>query len=222
MVRIPQPIPLYRRIAFIPKPSLALSGLITIVRIYLPSTCCPRPLSPSYLSSVTAILFLIGTNSVRCNSAADIISHIQVIINYIRTHQPHLSSKHSINIVPCFPCLKPSYTCNTSQSLSNNIHQYNSLLSTLADTLHFTIVNFNVMDYHLGPDRMHLHFQYKNLIPNSINDYFAYLSSILSTLPFQTTTRSAETKARRNHRRHLQLTLKQQQQYVLKRSVSSS
>ena len=55
------------------------------------------PLS-SQLSSVTAILFLIGTNSVRCHSTADIISHIQVIIDYIRTHQPHLSNKHSINI----------------------------------------------------------------------------------------------------------------------------
>ena len=77
------------------------------------------------------------------------------------------------------------------------------------------------MDYHLGPDHMHLHFQYKNLIPNSINDYFVYLSSIPSTLPFKTLGRFSEAKARQNHRRHLQLTLKQQQ-YVLKRSVSSS
>ena len=176
------------------------------------------PLS-SQLASTSALLFLIGTNSVRYHPASVVLSDIKRVIDFVRTTHPHLSRKHSINIVCCFPCLKPIYPFNTTQSLLNNIHEYNCSLFDLADTLNFTVINFDVTPTHLGSDRMHLHHNYKNLVPDSINNYFAYLSSIPQTLPFKTVGRSPEAIARRNHQRHLKRAA-QQQQHVLKRRVS--
>ncbi|CAF1389102.1 unnamed protein product [Adineta ricciae] len=177
------------------------------------------PLS-SQLSSTSALLFVIGTNSIRSNSASVALSDIKRVIDFVRTTHPHLSSKHSINIICCFPCLKPIYPSNITHSLLNNIHEYNCSLFALVDTLNFTVLNFDVTPSHLGSDRMHLHHNYKDLVPDSINNYFAYLSSIPATVPFKTTDRSSEAVARPNHRRHIKRTT-QQQQHVLKRRVSS-
>ncbi|CAF1373363.1 unnamed protein product [Adineta ricciae] len=177
------------------------------------------PLS-SQLSSTSALLFVIGTNSIRSNPASVVVSDIKRVIDSVRTAHPHLSSKHSINIVCCFPCLKPIYPFNTTHSLLHNIHEYNCSLFDLAETLNFTVLNFDVTPSHLGYDRMHLHHNYQNLVPDSINNYFAYLSSIPATLPFKAVGRSSEAVTRRNHQRHIKRTT-QQQQHVLKRQVSS-
>ncbi|CAF3835454.1 unnamed protein product [Rotaria sordida] len=105
--------------------------------------------------------------------------------------------------------------------LNNNITQYNNLLFDLSITLNFTVVDFHVMDYHIGVDRMHLDFKYSTLVQNSIVDYFQYLTSIVIVLPVKPMGRSREAKARRNKRRHIKLFLKQQQ-YFLTRPIESS
>ncbi|CAF2002180.1 unnamed protein product [Rotaria magnacalcarata] len=173
----------------------------------------------SHLASSHALMLLVGTNPVRCDPASSIITHIKTIIIFLCSTYPHLSGKHCINIVPCFPCFKPFYPLNTYHSLLNNIAQYNSQLFDLSITLNFTIVNFNVMDHHIGPDRMHLDYKYSTIVKNSIVDY-EYLSSTLTPLPIKTIGRSREAKARRNKLRHTKLLLKQQQ-YYLTRPVES-
>ena len=174
-----------------------------------------------HLSSASAIMFLIGTNSVRCTPASTIINQIKNIINGIRSNYPHLTKKHCINIVPCFPCFKPIYPLNTCHSLLDNIAQYKNLLFDLSDTLNFTIVAFHVMSHHLGPDRMHLDFRHKKLIERSIITHVESLSVALATSETRMAGRSQEAKARRNKRRHIKLSLKQHQ-YFLKRPISSS
>ncbi|CAF4809774.1 unnamed protein product [Rotaria sp. Silwood1] len=174
----------------------------------------------SHLSSTTALMLLIGTNSVRCTPASTIIIQINTVINFLRSRYIHLSDKHCINIVPCFPCFKPFYPLNTYDSLLDNIAQYNALLFDLSIALNFTIVDFHVMDHHIGVDRMHLDFKYTNLVKNSIVHYFEYLSSTLAPSLIKPTGRSKEAKARHNKRRHIKLALKQKQFY-LTRSITS-
>jgi len=178
------------------------------------------PILDSYLSSAKAVMLLIGTNSVRCTPASTIIIQITTVINFLRSRYTHLLHKHCINIVPCFPCFKPFYPLNTYHTLLDNIAQYNALLFDLSTTLNFTIVDFHVMDHHIGFDRMHLDFKYSTLVKNSIVDYFEYLSSTLTALPVKTIGRSQAAKARRNKRRHIKLSLKQKQ-YYLTRPVES-
>ncbi|CAF1542520.1 unnamed protein product [Adineta ricciae] len=202
----------------------AISGLKWI-DTYRPDLSALHLLSSSSLSSLlssaSAVLFLIGTNSVRFLPASTILSQVDTVITAVRAHHPHLSHKHSISIVSCFPCLKPHYPLHTRHSLIDNINHYNFLLHNLADSLNFTLIDFHVTESHLGPDNMHIHLQYRHLVPDSLTNYFAYLSSIPSTLPLKTVGRSPAAVTRRNHHRHQQMTLKQQQHQITRR-VSSS
>jgi hypothetical protein len=172
------------------------------------------PIIDSYLSSAKALMLLIGTNSVRCTPAPAILTQIKTFINSLRSRFAHLSAKHCINIIPCFPCFKPLYPLNTYHSLLNNIAQYNNQLVNLSIELNFTIVDFNVKDYHIGVDKMHIDSYYKTLVTKSIVSYFEYLSSTLTVIPVKPIGRSREAKARRNKRRHIKLSLKQQQFYL--------
>ncbi|CAF3452468.1 unnamed protein product, partial [Rotaria sp. Silwood2] len=165
-------------------------------------------------------MLLTGTNSVRCTPASTIIIQINTVINFLRSRYLHLSDKHCINIVPCFPCFKPFYPLNTYDSLLDNFAQYNALLFDLSIALNFTIVDFHVMDHHIGVDRMHLDFKYTSLVKNSIIHYFEYLSSTLAPSLIKLPGRSKEAEARHNKRRHIKLPLKQQQFY-LTRSITS-
>lgn len=173
------------------------------------------------VSTATAIMFLIGTNSVRCTPAATIITQITQVLHAIRTQHIHLSEKHSITIVASFPCLKPLYPLNTVQSLMANINQYNSMLLNLADALNFTILDFHVSENHLAFDRMHLARPYSTLVEHSIIDYVEHLSSLPTIRTFSTTSRSVEAKARRNQRRHEKQAHKRQQQFFT-RPIHSS
>jgi hypothetical protein len=65
------------------------------------------PLS-SLLTSCTADLFMIGTNSVRNTPAAQIIEQIEDVIDLIRSHHLHLTNTSAISIIKTFPCYKPS------------------------------------------------------------------------------------------------------------------
>lgn len=173
------------------------------------------------ISSSAALMFLIGTNATRSTHAATIITQVTNLIQFLRSQHHHLMNKHCINVVPCFPCLKPIYPLNTVSTLFHNIAQYNSMLIDLSTTLNFTVVDFRVAEYHLGRDQMHLAPQHKSLVENCITNYFTYISSILVTAPTSVIGRSAEAKARRNQRRHAKSALNQRQ-YFLTRSIHAS
>jgi hypothetical protein len=96
----------------------------------------------------------------------------------------------------------------------DNIAQYNAELINLSIQLNFTIVDFRVMDHHIGVDRMHRDSKHETLVQNTILGYFEYLSVTLTAIPVKTIGRSPEAKARRNHRRHVKLSLKQQTFYL--------
>jgi len=178
------------------------------------SALVATPIIDSYLSSAKAFMLLIGTNSVRCTPASTILTQITTFITSLRSRHTHLSDKHCINIIPCFPCFKPIYPLNTYNSLLYNIAQYNTQLLTLSIELNFTIVDFQVMDYHIGVDRMHLDFKYNTLVKNSIINYIEFLSSKLTVIPVKPIGRSREAKARHNKIRHEKIALKQQQLYI--------
>ena len=106
--------------------------------------------------------------------------------------------------------MKPRYPFNTYHSLVENINQYNIQLRELGLRLNVTVIDFHVTEDHIGEDRMHLHFYHKNLVRQSILNYLDYLSSVLAAVTVKIVTRTPEAKARRNHRRHIKQTLKQQ------------
>ena len=172
------------------------------------------PILDSHLSSAKALMLLIGTNSVRCTPTSTIITQVKSLINPLRSRHNHLLDKHCVIMVPCFPCFKSFYPLNTMRSLLDNIAQYNTLLFDLSLTLNFTIVDFHVMPHHIGVDRMHLDFKHNTLVKESIINHFEYLSSTLIMSAVKIIGRSREAKARRNKRRHLKLSLKQQQYYL--------
>lgn len=203
---------------------MAISGLKWIDQ-YNPNlsamTLLSSPTLQQRLSNAKAIMFIIGTNSVRCTPAAVVATQITHAISLLRSHHSHLSDKQCINIVPCFPCLKPIYPLHTSQSLSLNIAHYNSMLVDLATELNFTLVDFYVTEHHLGPDRMHFSRQHRNLVQTSIQNYVAYLSSLHATPISSITGRSTEARARRNQRRHQKQALNQRQHFFT-RPIHSS
>lgn len=173
------------------------------------------------LATTNAIIFLIGTNSVRCHPAATVIAQVTQLLFFIRTHHKHLSPKHSVSIVSVFPCLKPIYPLHTVQSLMHNIIQYNAILLDLAHTLNFTLLDFHVSEHHLAFDRMHLARPHRNLVERQIINYFENLSLLPDTTTFSNAGRSMEAKARRNQRRHAKQAVKQQQHFFT-RPIHSS
>nr|ABL86691.1 putative envelope protein [Philodina roseola] len=203
---------------------MAIFGLKWI-NSYNPALCTATLLSTSHLhqllSSANSIMFLIGTNSLRCTPAVTVITQVSDLIHLLRFQHPHLSNKHSITLVACFPCVKPIYPLNTTHSLSNNITQYNTMLMDLSAAMNFTVIDFHVLEHHLGFDRMHLAHQHKHLVHLSIINYFTYLSSIPTPSTVATIGRSAEAKARRNQRRHHKQAIKQRQHF-LTRTIHSS
>jgi hypothetical protein len=162
-------------------------------------------------------MFLIGTNSVRCTAALTISTQIKDFITTLRLYHPHLSQKHQINIVTCFPCFKPLYPLCTFKSLQDNIRLYNNQLLSLSTELNFTVIDFRVMSYHIGSDKMHINFNFHDLVQHSIVEYFECLSAQLSVLTVNKQCRSPEAKARRNQRSHQKMAQKQKQFYLVRR-----
>ena len=196
---------------------MAISGL-QWVNTYNPAlsavTLLSTPPIHQRISSSAAVMFLIGTNATRSTCAATIITQVSNFIQFLRSQHHHLTDKHCVNLILCFPCLKPIYPLNTVSTLSHNIDQYNSMLIDLANTLNFTVVDFHVTAYHLGRDQMHLAPKHKPLIENCIAKYFTSMSSIPTSAPTTVIGRSAEAKARRNQRRHAKSALKQRQCFL--------
>ena len=164
----------------------------------------------SSLHTANAIMLLVGTNSVRYVDASQIIQHVAHIINYLHRTYPHLNTKPNICIVSAFPCLNPTFTFPLTSSLSSNISLYNSELKKLSTTLNFTVIDFPVDLQHLSSDGMHLHFTYRHLIIQSVQEYFDHLSVQSSSRPHAKQT-SIAYKQRRNKVKHQKTKLKRKQ-----------
>jgi hypothetical protein len=155
-----------------------------------------------HLLTAQSVIFLIGTNSVRYTSAETIISQIQHFINTLRQQYPHLSGHNNITIIHCFPCLKPILPLFTHATLINNINQYNTQLINLSLSLNFRTIDFNVKDFLLGPDKMHINLKYKRFVQTALLDYLQCLTSVLTITCVKNHDRSREAKTRRNKLRH--------------------
>jgi hypothetical protein len=170
------------------------------------------------IASSKAIMFLIGSNSLRLFPASRVINQVHNLISVLRQHHPHLSSQQAICIVKTFPCGKTSNTFSTPTLLQHNIDLYNEQLQTLSVHLNFTVIDFKVKPQHLRPDYLHLHKDSSSLIPENIFKYFNFLASSSTTPPPKVSSRSAEAIQRRNQRRNqlrkLRLAEKQAEFYI--------
>lgn len=179
-------------------------------------------LSPTishHVASSNAIMFLIGSNSLRVFPAARVLNHVQHIISTFRQQHPHLTSPQSISIVSTFPCGKPSNTFPTPTLLQQNINLYNHQLYNLSTQLKFTIADFQIHPQHLSPDQLHIHRRFSSLIPHNIFTYFDHLASSSLTSPAKVNCRSAEAVKLRNRHRHSKLA-KQQTYFYISRTVT--
>ncbi|CAF4548251.1 unnamed protein product [Rotaria sp. Silwood2] len=173
----------------------------------------------SHLSNASAILLLIGMNSVRQFDASQVIQDVAHTITYLHQHYPNLKHKQTISILTTFPCFKPSFRFPSISSLSSNIDLYNEELNDLSKNLHYTVLDFHVAESHLASDQMHLHFNHRYIIYNSIIEHFKALSQYQSPPP-RTHQRSRDALKRRNKIRHNALKHKQQQFYI-KRNIDT-
>ena len=153
------------------------------------------PLIHSYLSTAKAFMFLVGTNSVDCRPTSTMLTQIKQFIGSLRSQYSLLMDKQSIHIVTCFPCFKSLCSFNTYHSLLDNTAQYNAQLIKLFTTQNFMLVEFDVRDYHIGANRMHLGSKYNTFVKDSITNYFACLSSTMMAIPITRIGRSREAKA---------------------------
>ncbi len=172
----------------------------------------------SSLTRSTAVMFLIGTNSIRYIDAAQVIQHVSHVVDYLQRTYPHLNKQSNISIVKSFPCYKTTSSFPSISSLSSNIEIYNEALQNLSKDLRFSVVDFHVQDNRLANDHMHLHFDHRHIILDSITDYFNTLRQLSSTPP-SIRQRSADSKKRRNKIKHRKMQIKRSQ-FILTRSIS--
>ncbi|CAF3314616.1 unnamed protein product [Rotaria socialis] len=183
-------------------------------------TVLNSPSISSILSSVTGVLFLIGTNSVRSMSALRIIQQVEAIVNMIRLNHHHIDHLEKITIAATFPCLKVSSCFPNIDLLLNNINLYNQQLEILSRRLGFSFLDFHITPEHLHRDHLHLQHQYKNILHATIVQYFDSIIAEQGKSP-QSQHRTSTAITRRNKRRH-EKRKEKQQQHILTRSLSQS
>lgn len=171
----------------------------------------------SLLSSSTAILFIISTNSVRTTPALEIIDQVTNVLRLIRLNHSHLSKKHDIAIVSPYPCLRTSSSFRSPGKLSSNLDEYTRLLRDLSTRLDFSLVDLELETHYLSRDGMHLQHERQKIVFNSICTYFEGL--VQSRLhPNPTRRRSRAAIAARNRKRHQKL-LDKQREFTLIRDI---
>ena len=168
----------------------------------------------SHLVSANAVMFLIGSNSLRKFMASTVLDQIQHVISTIRRQHHQFDNKDSISIVTTFPCLKLSHTFPRPELLQYNIQSFNEQLFSLATNLNFTITDFAIELYHLNRDQLHINQNYSNIVPDNIFNYFEWLNSKSTSTNKKNNCRSENAIKRRNQRRHLRLAEKQANLYI--------
>ena len=169
------------------------------------------------MSTAKALLLLIGTNTVRCIPATLAVQQVAFTINYIHEHHTHLKHKRQVAVVLAFPCLKPTSSFPSTSLLLSNIVKYNEDLKQLSTDLNFTFIDFNVDVTYLADDQMHLHFNHRHLVLNSIQQHFLDLAQYQPRVHAKIRSRTA--RRRRNKRRHDQMKVNRQQ-FIIHRNIS--
>ncbi|CAF1427052.1 unnamed protein product [Adineta steineri] len=189
----------------------------------------------SSLSQADAVLFFVGTNSVRFFPAREIIHQVQQIIFSVQQNYPHLNQPGKISISLTFPCFYP-LRGRFLEDLIYNIHVYNEQLRFLSTTMNFNILDFHITNYHLDGDKMHIQPRFLGYIINSITNHFDQVIETVSppTLPTpptppasavpdnkkapQSSNRSSEALQLRNKKRH-EKRKEKQQKHQIKRKI---
>ena len=187
-----------------------------------PRLCCKSLLLSSTFSSQIsvsrAILFLVGSNSVRTTGASTILAQIEEITDILRSAYPHLNDRTSISISYTFPCFKPSLQYPTCSLLLANIQAYNEGLHILSLRKEFSIIHFPITSEHLSLEGLHIQMDYLYILYNNILEYFTHLPNS-ATVPSHSKRRSRAAIQRRNKRRHTKL-LTKQSIYTLVRTIA--
>ena len=201
-----------------------ISGLQWIHRT--DSHLCARsilqsPVLSSLLASAVAVIFLIGTNSVRSMAAPDLISPIQEIINLLRSHYLHLKSSHSISVVLPFPCCKPSARFPTTASLTSNIASYIGLLNDLAAEARISLIDPRVSTDQLHHDGMHLQPQHQSSLFSTLCQHVTHIIARHTLSRCTARKRSQTALSRRNEQKNARL-LEKRKQHTLIRPIHRS
>ena len=133
----------------------------------------------STLSSVFGVILVVGTNSLRTSSATLTIEHMKQFISDLRSSHPHLTSTNSLTISLTFPCQKFTKQFPNTLSLSSNINEYNQTLLSLANILHFSIIEFPIDPVHLKPDGIHIHHRFNHILSSVLYHHLNHLVSLI-------------------------------------------
>ncbi|CAF1490396.1 unnamed protein product, partial [Didymodactylos carnosus] len=95
------------------------------------------PATSSSLSSISSLILLIATNSLRNVPYQHVILQVQNIITIIRQKFPHITS---IAVVTCLPSTKVTHRLPTVDNLNANITNYNKQLKELAGSYNIHVI----------------------------------------------------------------------------------
>jgi hypothetical protein len=205
-------------------------------------TLLSLPEIQSFLSQATAVLFCVGTNSVRVLSARQIISQVEHIVLSVQQNYPHLNQPGKISISLTFPCFKTTYRFPTETSLISNINLYNEQLKILSSQMNFNILDFEITNSNLANDYMHIQQScHADIIKHIINHFDQVIQTTATThsisslsptsdpnLPLPSSSsdqikssknskRSSEAQKRHNKQRSQILQMKHQQHTIKKK-----
>ena len=175
--------------------------------------CCKSSLlssvSCSLISASCAILFIVGSNSVRTTEASVILVQIEEIINLLRSTYYHPTNRASISISYIFPSFKPSSQYPMRSLLASNIQAYNEGLHALSLRKEFSVVYFPMMGEHLSPDGLHIRTDYLFILYDNIHEHFTNFIKLTSAT-LHSKCRSRAAIKLRNRRRHDKFKIKQE------------
>ncbi|CAF1297763.1 unnamed protein product [Didymodactylos carnosus] len=146
-------------------------AILTVQSVLGPSQALPSP-------SATALVLLIGTNSIRLTKSTDVIEQVEQLITHIRNNHQQLEDEQNIAIIPSFSCAKTTQKFPTTTLLEQNIESYNNLLISLAQTMKFSILDIRIGQHELANDRIHVHHDAHDKIKAGIFDYFNRFISV--------------------------------------------
>lgn len=168
----------------------------------------------SLLASCVGLLFVVGTNSLRTIMASQVIQQVEVIIDLIRAHHPHLQRRDHITITSTFPSFKISSLFPTHDLLLSNINVYNQLLKELSIHKQFNVLDLLVNSNHLSLDGLHLDVKHVPTVYEFINKYIYDFIYNKQQKSVRVKCRSTAAIARRNKRNHDKLRQRQIRQTV--------
>ena len=135
----------------------------------------------SLLSQADALLFSIGTNSVRTMRATEIIDQVRDVVHLVRQNYPHLNGHGKVSISSTFACSKTTRRFQQPTALLWNINLYNEKLNLLSSEIDFNVVDYPISCSHLANDGMHVHQRFRHRLLDSIIGHFNRIVPLLAS-----------------------------------------